>query len=195
MPISTTPTITSRIVLDMKYGKIIRAMPQTNGTTIFCLLPYTKKPRPIEPNSSPQSREDVSNRVLERLTVKLRGRPEALDQPPRARNLSRAGGADTQAVHDPLQRLLDGDGSIIVELNSGYHSSFREVVRALVDLTKKAKVNADVRRLKVVGAVFAAERWRNTIGIELPLGQEPPGISEVRDDSGHKVVQDERSLQ
>src|SRR5215469_4850804 len=64
MPISTTPTITSRIVLEMKYGKIIKATPQTNGTTIFCLLPYTKKPRPIEPNSSPQRREYVSNCVL-----------------------------------------------------------------------------------------------------------------------------------
>ena len=60
----------------MKYGKIIRATPQTNGTTIFCLLPYTKKARPIEPNSSPQRREDVSNCVLVRLlTVKLRAAP------------------------------------------------------------------------------------------------------------------------
>jgi hypothetical protein len=41
-----------------------------------------------------------------RLTVKLRGRPEAPDQAPRAHNLSRARGADTQAVHGPLQRLL-----------------------------------------------------------------------------------------
>src|SRR5215469_12352054 len=41
-----------------------------------------------------------------RLTVKLRGRPEAPDQAPRAHNLFRARGADTQAVHGPLQRLL-----------------------------------------------------------------------------------------
>src|SRR6516165_6773712 len=42
------------------------------------------------------------------LTVKLRDRPEALDQAPRVHNLSRARGADTPAVHDPLQRLLGG---------------------------------------------------------------------------------------
>ena len=42
------------------------------------------------------------------LTVKLRGRPEALDQAPRAHNLSRARGGDTQTVHGPLQRLLGG---------------------------------------------------------------------------------------
>src|SRR5690349_5402904 len=41
-----------------------------------------------------------------RLTVKLRGRPEALIKR-RGRILSsRARGADTQAVHGPLQRLL-----------------------------------------------------------------------------------------
>ena len=47
------------------------------------------------------------------LTVKLRGRPEAPDQAPRAHNLFRARGADTQTVHGPLQRLLGGgeDGS------------------------------------------------------------------------------------
>src|SRR5215469_5721134 len=43
-----------------------------------------------------------------RLTVKLRGRPEAPDQAPRAHNLFNARGADTQTVHGPLQRLLDG---------------------------------------------------------------------------------------
>jgi hypothetical protein len=48
-------------------------------------------------------------RILGRLTVKLRGRPEAPDQAPRAHNLFRARGADTQAVHGPLQRLLDGN--------------------------------------------------------------------------------------
>jgi hypothetical protein len=77
MPISATPTITSRIVLEMKYGKIIRATPQTNGTTIFCLLPYTKKPRPIEPNSSPQRREDVSNCVLEAPNDEVEGPPRS----------------------------------------------------------------------------------------------------------------------
>jgi hypothetical protein len=40
------------------------------------------------------------------LTVKLRGRPEAPDQAPPAHNFSPARGADTQAVHGPLQRLL-----------------------------------------------------------------------------------------
>src|SRR5262249_39940730 len=48
-----------------------------------------------------------SLRSIWRLTVKLRGRPEAPDQAPRAHNLSRARGADMQAVHGPLQRLLD----------------------------------------------------------------------------------------
>src|SRR5262249_27370521 len=43
-----------------------------------------------------------------RLTVKLRGRPEAANQAPRAHNLARARGADIQTVHGPLQRLLDG---------------------------------------------------------------------------------------
>jgi len=40
------------------------------------------------------------------LTVKLRGRPEALDQAPPAHTVFGAGGADTEAVHGPLQRLL-----------------------------------------------------------------------------------------
>jgi hypothetical protein len=42
-----------------------------------------------------------------RLTVKLRGRPEAADQAPRAHNLFRARGAQPPTVHGPLQRLLD----------------------------------------------------------------------------------------
>src|SRR6516165_3390401 len=41
------------------------------------------------------------------LTVKLRGRPEAPDQAPRAHTVFSARGADTEAVHGPLQRLLD----------------------------------------------------------------------------------------
>jgi hypothetical protein len=45
---------------------------------------------------------------LTRLTVKLRGRPEAPDQAPRAHTVFSARGADKQAVHGPLQRLLDG---------------------------------------------------------------------------------------
>src|ERR1700739_3029584 len=54
------PSMTSRAMLETKYGKIIRVRPQTSGTTLFCLLPYTKKPSPIEPNSNPQRRDDVS---------------------------------------------------------------------------------------------------------------------------------------
>jgi hypothetical protein len=42
-----------------------------------------------------------------RLTVKLRGRPEAPDEAPRAHTVFSARGADTEAVHGPLQRLLD----------------------------------------------------------------------------------------
>ena len=38
--------------------------------------------------------------------MKLWGRPDALDQAPRAHNLFRARGAGIQAVHGPLQRLL-----------------------------------------------------------------------------------------
>ena len=43
---------------------------------------------------------------LRTLTVKLRGRPEAPDQAPRAHNLFRARGAEPEAHHGPLQRLL-----------------------------------------------------------------------------------------
>src|SRR5262249_54532042 len=44
---------------------------------------------------------------LERLTVKLRGRPEALDQATPAHAVFGAGGANIQAVHGPLQRLSE----------------------------------------------------------------------------------------
>ena len=57
---SATPSTTSRVVSETKYGKIIRVRPQTSGTTLICLLPYTRKPSPIEPNSNPQKRADVS---------------------------------------------------------------------------------------------------------------------------------------
>jgi hypothetical protein len=70
--IRAIPNVTSRIVLDTKYGKIIKASPVTNGTTLFCLLPYTKKPSPIEPKSKPQRRDDVSNTVLKPLMLTLR---------------------------------------------------------------------------------------------------------------------------
>jgi hypothetical protein len=58
---SITPITTRAMALEMKYGKIMRANPQTNGTTAFCLLPYTKNPSPIEPNSKPQSSHDSLN--------------------------------------------------------------------------------------------------------------------------------------
>src|SRR5437016_14340758 len=105
--------MTSRIVLETKYGKIIRATPQASGTTLFCRLPYTKKPSPIEPNSNPQRKDDVSKK---RLTVKLRGRPEAPTKR-RGRTLSsRARGADPLDVHGPLQRLLGAD-ILLVDLS------------------------------------------------------------------------------
>src|SRR5437016_12082052 len=98
--------MTSRIVLETKYGKTIRATPQASGTTLFCRLPYTKKPSPIEPNSNPQRRDDVSKK---RLTVKLRGRVTTPNSR-RGRTLSsRAHGAGPRAPHGPLQRLLAAD--------------------------------------------------------------------------------------
>ena len=66
-------------MFETKYGKIIRATPQTSGTTVLCRLPYTKKPSPIEPNSSPHRRAEVSKCVSKRLTVNLRGRELASD--------------------------------------------------------------------------------------------------------------------
>jgi hypothetical protein len=54
---------------------------------------------------------------LRRLTVKLRGRPEAPDQAPRAHNLFYARGAITPAVHGPLQRLLDGHSERTAEVS------------------------------------------------------------------------------
>ena len=56
---STTPTATSRIVLETKYGKTMSSKPQTNGTTAFCFFPYKKKPNPTELKSKPQSSDDV----------------------------------------------------------------------------------------------------------------------------------------
>ena len=41
--------------------------------------------------------------IVRSLTVKLRGRPEAPDQAPRAHSVFSARGADTRAVHGPLQ--------------------------------------------------------------------------------------------
>ena len=90
-------------MLETKYGKIIRATPQASGTNLFCRLPYTKKPSPIEPNSNPQRRDDASKK---RLTVKLRGRTTTPDQR-RGRTLSSgARGAQPPTHHGPFQRLL-----------------------------------------------------------------------------------------
>lgn len=74
------------MVFETKYGKIIRATPQTSGTTAFCRLPYTKKPSPIDPNSNPQRRDDVSITAVKRLTVRLRGRAPAPDLELRVQN-------------------------------------------------------------------------------------------------------------
>jgi hypothetical protein len=77
---SVIPSMTSRAVLETKYGKIIRVRPQTSGTTLLCLLPYTKKPSPIEPNSSPQTRDDMSkapNGEAERPPASARSAPPA----------------------------------------------------------------------------------------------------------------------
>src|SRR6516164_2709786 len=72
----------------------------------------------LELHQSHESRVQPTSRPMQRpaerwrlprwlLTVKLRGRPEAPDQAPRAHNVFSARGADTKAVHGPLQRLLD----------------------------------------------------------------------------------------
>lgn len=63
-------------MLDTKYGKIMRASPQTRGTTARCFLPYTKKPSPHEPYSKPQRSHDsfnVSPAAVERRGAELRG--------------------------------------------------------------------------------------------------------------------------
>ena len=60
---SAIPTATRRMVLEMKYGKTMRASPQISETTAFCFLPYTKKPRPTEPKSKPQRSDDVLTAV------------------------------------------------------------------------------------------------------------------------------------
>ena len=41
----------------------MRARPQARGTTALCLVPYTKKPSPIEPNSKLQRSEDSLNEL------------------------------------------------------------------------------------------------------------------------------------
>ena len=58
---SAPPMATRATVSETKYGKTMRASPQTSGTATFCLLPYKKKPNPTEPNSKPQRSVDVLN--------------------------------------------------------------------------------------------------------------------------------------
>lgn len=60
---SATPTATRRVVLEMKYGKIMRTSPQTRGMTALCFLPYMKKPSPTEPKSKPQRSNDALNAI------------------------------------------------------------------------------------------------------------------------------------
>ena len=50
--------------------------------------------------------------------MKLRGRPEEPDQTPRAHNVFRARGADTQTAHGPLQRLLEDASNEVIILPS-----------------------------------------------------------------------------
>jgi hypothetical protein len=59
MATSVTPIATRGMVPETKYGKPIRTRPQIRGTIAFCLLPYTKKPNPIELNNKLQRRDDV----------------------------------------------------------------------------------------------------------------------------------------
>src|SRR5437870_1375781 len=98
--------MTSRIGLETKYGKIIRATPQASGTTVFWRLPYTKKPSPIEPNSNPQRRDDVSNAVVKRLTMRLSGRTQARPMGRERRITKRARGAQPPPRHGPLEPMV-----------------------------------------------------------------------------------------
>jgi hypothetical protein len=53
------------MVPDTKYGKIIRARPQTRGTTRLCFLPYIKNPSPIDPNNKPHRSEEEFKRSFQ----------------------------------------------------------------------------------------------------------------------------------
>ena len=116
-------------MFETKYGKIIRATPQASGTIVFCRLPYTKKPSPIEPNSNPQRRDDVSNAFVKRLTGNLRGRAHASDQSRGGTLSSRTRGAKQITHHGPLQRLLGGSG--ITKLNDSARRTEFRVERSL----------------------------------------------------------------
>ena len=56
---SPTPIRTSKILLDTKYGKIISANPQSNGTTARCRRPKMTNPSPTDPKSKPQRSDEV----------------------------------------------------------------------------------------------------------------------------------------
>jgi len=52
--IRAMPTRMIRNMLEIKYGKVHKAIPERSGTPRFCFFPYTKYPKPIEPNNKPQ---------------------------------------------------------------------------------------------------------------------------------------------
>jgi hypothetical protein len=58
---SAMPMVTSKMLLETKYGKTINANPQINGTTARCRRPYMRNPNPIEPNSNPQRSDEAFN--------------------------------------------------------------------------------------------------------------------------------------
>lgn len=122
------------MVLETKYGKIISARPQANGTTVFCRLPYTKKPNPIEPNSNPQRRDDVSKKLL---TVSLGGRVPPLTQrrerpivPRSWRNLTRC--------HGRSKRLLDRT-RVVIDHGIGFDLNQPVPINKARDLHHRAR--------------------------------------------------------
>src|SRR5579862_388940 len=71
---------------------------------------------------APALHESQGEAWLRTLTVKLRGRPEALIKRRRRILSSGAGGADMQACHGPLQRLLEGLPPRIEGTKVAWHS-------------------------------------------------------------------------
>jgi hypothetical protein len=103
------------------------------------------------------------------LTVKLRGRPEALDQAPRAHTGFSARGALMQAFHGPLQRLLDSECLQRIKLSwASNKPDFIDLVACTPDrihhdadglvtaVTVSAKLNGGIRRNSQL-AHFGAE--------------------------------------
>src|ERR1700739_15614 len=99
---SAIPSMTSRAMLETKYGKIIRVRPQTSGTTLFCLVPYTKKASPIEPNSNPQRRDDVSKAP----NGEVEGPDDPVGQATRARNIDRVPRRQTDQASRPPPTIV-----------------------------------------------------------------------------------------